>query len=73
MLFGGTDAPCVNGCLMSLSGLGPEENKVHAAAIFPVLTQRLGVAEDRIYLLFHQAATADLAWKGTTFQAILGK
>ena len=53
--------------------LGEEENKAHAAKIFPIVTAHLGVPEDRMYILFHEAKTSEVAWKGTTFQAILGK
>ena len=53
--------------------LGEEENKAHAAKIFPIVTAHLGVPEDRMYILFHDAKTSEVAWKATTFQAILGK
>lgn len=73
MLFGGSDAPCANAFLMCIGKLGEEENKAHAAKIFPIVTAHLGVPEDRMYILFHEAKTSEVAWKGTTFQAILGK
>ena len=53
--------------------LGEEENKSHAAKLFPIVTSHLGVPDDRMYILFHEAKTSEVAWKGTTFQAILGK
>ena len=53
--------------------LGEEENKAHAAKIFPIVTAHLGIPEDRMYILFHDAKTSEVAWKSTTFQAILGK
>ena len=73
MLFGGTDAPCANVFMMCIGKLGEEENKEHARNLFPVLARHLGVPEDRIYILFHDAKTSEVAWKSTTFQAILGK
>ena len=75
---------CIGGssCLLHFSNslklcetgkLGEEENKAHAAKIFPIVTAHLGVPEDRMYILFHNAKTSEVAWKATTFQAILGK
>lgn len=75
---------CIGGssCLLHFSNslklcetgkLGEEENKAHAAKIFPIVTAHLGVPEDRMYILFHDAKTSEVAWKATTFQAILGK
>merc|ERR1719228_1074616 len=73
MLFGGTDAPCANAFFKCIGKLGPEENKGHAACIFPVVIKHLGISEDRMYIFFQDATTAEVAWKSTTFQAILGK
>lgn len=73
MMFGGTDAPCANAFFMCIGKLGEEENKAHAAKIFPIVTAHLGVPEDRMYILFHDAKTSEVAWKATTFQSILGK
>ena len=55
------------------SQIGAEENKGHAAAICPIVNKYLGVAEDRMYILFNDASYQNMGWKGTTFAAILGK
>ena len=73
MMFGGSDAPCASAFFSSIGKIGPEENKVHAAAVFPLVAKHLGVPEDRMYILFNNAAYQDMAWKGTTFAQLLGK
>eukprot|EP00092_Neocalanus_flemingeri_P002946 GFUD01003151.1.p2 GENE.GFUD01003151.1~~GFUD01003151.1.p2 ORF type:complete len:123 (-),score=31.60 GFUD01003151.1:281-649(-) len=73
MMFGGSADPCANAFFMCIGKMGPEENKVHAANLFPVITKHLGVPEDRMYILFRDAPTHEVAWKSTTFQDILGK
>merc|ERR1719228_1721085 len=59
MLFGGSEAPCANATLMCIGKLGPEENKAHAASLFPLVTKHLGVAHDRMYILFNNASTSE--------------
>merc|ERR1719226_243872 len=71
MMFGGSDAPCASAFFSSIGKIGPEENKVHAAAVFPLVARHLGVPEDRMYILFNNAAYQDMAWKGTTFAQLL--
>merc|ERR1712025_1187763 len=56
MMFGGSDAPCASAFFMSIGKIGPEENKVHAAAIYPLVTKHLNIPEDRMYILFNNAA-----------------
>jgi len=73
LIFGGTNDPCASATLMSIGKLGPEENKAHAAAIYPIVNKHLGVPEDRMYIHFQNAQTSEVAWKSTTFQQILGK
>ena len=73
MMFGGSDAPCASAFFSSIGKIGAEENKVHAAAVYPLVAKHLGVAEDRMYILFNNAEYHNMAWKGTTFAAILGK
>jgi len=73
MMFGGSEEPCANAFFMCIGKLGPEENKVHAANLFPVISKHLGVPQDRFYILFRDAPTHEVAWKSTTFKDILGK
>ena len=73
MIFGVSDAPCSNAHFMCIGKMGADENKVHAANLFPIITKHLGVPEDRMYILFRDAPTHEVAWKSTTFKDILGK
>jgi len=73
MMFGGSDEPCASAFFNSIGKIGPEENKAHAASIYPLVKKHLNITEDRMYILFNNAAYHDMAWKGTTFAAILGK
>ena len=73
MMFAGSDAPCASGLFSSIGKIGREENIGHAAAVYPVVERHLGVPGDRMYLLFNNAEYHDMAWKGSTFAALLGK
>ena len=73
MMFGGTDAPCASAFFMSIGKISPEENKAHADAVYPIVAKYLGVPEDRMYILFNNAAYSDVAWKSSTFAALFGK
>ena len=70
MMFGGSEAPCASAFFMSIGKISPEENKTHAAAVYPIVSKYLGVPEDRMYVLFHNATYSDVAWKSTTFEDI---
>ena len=73
MMFAGFDAPCASAFFMSIGKIGPEENKAHAAAVYPIVEKYLGIPGDRMYILFHDAAYHEVAWKGSTFAALFGK
>ncbi|XP_029950207.1 D-dopachrome decarboxylase [Salarias fasciatus] len=53
MLVGGCCSPCV---LLSVSAIGvtdtAEKNKEHSSKLFSFLTKELGLAQDRIVILF---------------------
>merc|ERR1719323_471142 len=71
MMFGGSDAPCASAFFMSIGKISPEENKTHAASVYPIVSKYLGVPEDRMYVLFHNAAYSDVAWKHQHLQLSL--
>jgi len=73
MMFGGSDLPCASAFFSSIGCIGPEENKAHAAAVYPLVAKHLGVPKEQMYILFHNASYQDMAWKGTTFAQLLGK
>lgn len=47
MVWGGSDKPCGTAMLMSIGCLGVEENKKHAAVLYPLLEKELGIPGDR--------------------------
>ena len=65
--------PCAQATLTCIGKLGLEENKVHAANLFPLFKKYLGVDEDKCYIHFIDAKTQDIGFKSTTFHEILGK
>lgn len=71
MNYGGSDAPCALGTLVSLGALGPGPNKKASAGIMKKIQDTLGVSSDRFYILFQTANKSDLGWKGSTFADFL--
>jgi len=47
MTWGGDDKPCGTATLMSIGCLGVEQNKKHAAVLYPLLKKELGIPDDR--------------------------
>jgi len=47
MSWGGNDKPCGTATLMSIGCLGREQNKKHAAVLYPILEKELGIPGDR--------------------------
>nr|XP_022914982.1 macrophage migration inhibitory factor homolog [Onthophagus taurus] len=72
MSWGGTDEPAAQATLMSIGGLGVEQNKKHSKAIFDAVIPELGITEDRMYILFSNVPSSDLGYQSTTFKDILG-
>jgi len=73
MLWGGNDKPCGSATLMSIGCLGQEENKKHAAVLYPILEKELGIPGDRLYITFCNEKTENVGYTGTTFHTIFGK
>lgn len=57
MTWGGNDdKPCGTATLMSIGCLGVEQNKKHAAVLYPLLKKELGIPDDRYTVHFiHQS------------------
>lgn len=54
MIFNGNDGPCGIATLMSIGCLGVEQNKKHAAVLYPILEKELGIPKDRfVYNFFY--------------------
>ncbi|CAL5228774.1 g11964 [Coccomyxa viridis] len=67
MMFAGTEEPAAFGELFSIGAIGGDKNKEISKIIFDVVSSKLGVPSDRMYLSFHDAARSDIGWKGSTF------
>ena len=67
MAFGGTEAPCAYGELLSIGAIGGAKNRAISKAIADVVSAKLGVGADRFYLSFHDSAASDFGWNGATF------
>ncbi|PNW69968.1 hypothetical protein CHLRE_17g700100v5 [Chlamydomonas reinhardtii] len=67
MIYGGTEEPCAFGYLMSIGSIGGDKNKKISAAICEVLTAKLGVPANRVYIQFSDAKASDVGWDGSTF------
>ncbi|XP_013184045.1 macrophage migration inhibitory factor [Amyelois transitella] len=72
MSFGGSSEPCGIANLMSIGGLGVEQNKKHAKILFELVANELGISSDRMYITFQDEPTGNVGYKGTTFHAIFG-
>ena len=64
--------PVAQASLMSIGQLGVEENKKHAAVLFPLIKKHLGVDDDKCYIGFIGAVPSAVGYKGTTFHTIFG-
>lgn len=53
MTWGGNDKPCGTATLMSIGCLGVEQNKKHAAILYPILEKELGIPGDRFVVFFY--------------------
>ncbi|TDH16623.1 hypothetical protein EPR50_G00022090 [Perca flavescens] len=66
MLIAGSCSPCV---MLSVSAIGvtdtADKNKEHSAKIFEFLTGELGLAEERIVIVFHALQPHQVGKKGT--------
>ncbi|WIA08676.1 hypothetical protein OEZ85_008103 [Tetradesmus obliquus] len=67
MIYGGVEAPCAYGELISIGAIGGEKNKAISTAIAAVLQQKLNVDPSRFYLKFVDVGRSDFGWNGSTF------
>ncbi|XP_020371137.1 D-dopachrome decarboxylase [Rhincodon typus] len=66
MAIGGSTAPCAQLVVSSIGVVGTaEQNKQHSAKFFEFLTQELGLAPDRILILFYPIEKWQIGKNGT--------
>ncbi|XP_075215177.1 macrophage migration inhibitory factor homolog [Lycorma delicatula] len=70
--FGGSTDLCGNATLLSIGGLGIEENKRISGAIFDHIENHLGIPKNRLYLLFVDAKPSQVGFNGTTLHSVYG-
>ncbi|XP_028764505.1 macrophage migration inhibitory factor homolog [Neltuma alba] len=65
--FGGNEQPAAYGELVTIGGLGPDENKKLSAAISSILETKLSVPKSRFFLKFYGSKGSEFGWNGSTF------
>jgi len=70
--FGGTTAPCALTDLVSVGGLGVEENAKVSKIISDVVCPGLGIESTRMYICYHELKMHDVGYNGTTFHELIG-
>ncbi len=59
-----------NSCLVEVSSIGAldaERTRALSAAVCPLLAERLGIPQDRIYIVFRDVPRHCWGWDGRTF------
>ncbi len=69
MMYGGSSDPCGNAYFACISKMGVEENKQHAAKLYPLFDKLFGIKNDRIYIFFQEAERYQIGYKGATLQS----
>jgi len=67
MIFGGSTEPCGLASFQCIGKLGVQENKQHAATLYPLLDQHLGIKDDRMYIHFQDIDRSNMGYKSATF------
>ncbi|KAJ7494307.1 Tautomerase/MIF superfamily [Mycena galericulata] len=73
LTFAGTLEPAFALSVIYLGDLGPEVNEKYSPLLSEFLKTKLGVPNDRGYILFHDPGMGYLGFKGTTFATLSGK
>lgn len=67
MCFGGKVGPAAFAYIASIGRIGPETNPEAAAQLTALLSQRLSIPKNRIFIQFMDSSGANFAWQGKTF------
>jgi len=73
LIFKGSFEPAFSLHIVSLGNLSPELNEGYSKAFFAHLGEKLGVKDDRGYIVFNDPGRAYMGYKSTTFETIFGK
>jgi phenylpyruvate tautomerase len=72
LTFQGTFDPAFVLTITSLDNLSPELNEQYSKAFFGFFHKKLGVSDDRGYIVFVDPGRAYLGYKSVTFETIFG-
>ncbi|KAJ7063578.1 Tautomerase/MIF superfamily [Mycena amicta] len=70
LTFGGTFEPAFSLSVVSLDNLSTELNEKYSAAFTKFLAEKLGIPNDRGYIIFSDPGRGYLGFQGTTFATI---
>lgn len=67
MAFGGSSEPCALCSLHSIGKIGGAQNRTYSKLLCGLLSERLRVSPDRIYINYYDMNAANVGWNGSTF------
>ncbi|CAI9535391.1 unnamed protein product [Staurois parvus] len=67
MSFGGSTEPCALCSLKSIGKIGGPQNKTYTKLLSGILSSRLHISHDRVYINFYDLNPAYVGWNNSTF------
>ncbi|XP_032769712.1 macrophage migration inhibitory factor-like [Rattus rattus] len=67
MTFSGTSDPCALRSLHSIGKIGGAQNRNYSKLLCGLLSDRLHISPDRVYINYYDVNAAKVGWNGSTF------
>uniref|UniRef100_A0A8C6GZR3 Macrophage migration inhibitory factor n=1 Tax=Mus spicilegus TaxID=10103 RepID=A0A8C6GZR3_MUSSI len=67
MTFRGTNDPCALCSLHSIGKIGGTQNRNYSKLLCGLLSDRLHISLDRVYINYYDMNAANVGWNGSTF------
>ncbi|KAM9329013.1 macrophage migration inhibitory factor [Gastrophryne carolinensis] len=67
MSFGGSTEPCGVASLSSIGKIGGTQNKSYTKLISDILSKKLGIPCNRLYINYHDLNPTCVGWNNSTF------
>lgn len=67
MTFSGTSDPCALCSLHSIGKIGGAQNRNYSKLLCGLLSDRLHISPDRVYINYYDMNAANVGWNGSTF------
>ena len=67
MTFSGTNDPCALCSLHSIGKIGGAQNRNYSKLLCGLLSDRLHISPDRVYINYYDMNAANVGWNGSTF------